>query len=73
MLELPPTTLDELISSYNKLLEYVVDTHAPICSATITVRHDCQWFNDRLLAAMHHLHKLELIKNQSCLTVHTDL
>ena len=69
----PPNSLDELSSSYNKSLEHVLDTHAPICSATITVRHNCQWFNDELLTAKHHSHKLKLIKNQSCLTVYAQI
>ena len=37
----PPNTLAELISIYNKSLEHVLNTHAPVRSATIRVRHDC--------------------------------
>ncbi len=40
---------------------------------TITLRHNYQWFDDELLVAKLQLRKLELINNQSGLTVDTQI
>ncbi len=68
-----PAMCDSLTQAYNSSLMGVLDQHAPLRTTTITVRPECKFFNDELLATKRHVCKLEWLKNHSGLTVHRQM
>ncbi len=62
-------TLNDLTDDYNNTLLQVLDKHAPEQTKTITVRSECDWFNDDLLAQKREVGCLKRVKNHSGLTI----
>lgn len=50
---------EALVSLYNKEISAIIDTHAPVCSKTITLRPSCPWFTEDLHDAKHLKRKFE--------------
>ncbi len=69
----PATTIEDLLGSYDKVLSSTLDSHAPECTKTVTMRPECKWFNDLLSTIKRDLRKLEQLKNNSGLTVHKQM
>ena len=57
----PPSTLQDLVSSYNSTLSRLIDKHAPLTKKTITMRPCVPWFNDEIKAAKQLWRKYERI------------
>ena len=61
-----------MISSGN-ILTSTLDSHAPLCTKTVTVRLECKGFNDELASIKHDLCKLAQIKSHCSLAVQSSL
>ena len=57
----PPSTLPDLVSSYNSTLSRLIDKHAPLRKKTITMRPCVPWFNDEIKAAKQLRRKYERV------------
>ena len=55
----PPSTLPDLVSSYNSTSFRLIDKHAPLRKKTITMRPCVPWFNDEIKAAKQLRRKYE--------------
>ena len=69
----PPSSLPELVASYHDCLSTILDKHAPVKSSVITVRPDCEWFNNDLLSVKQNPCKLDCLKTRNGLTVHAQM
>ena len=69
----PPLTLAELTQADNSSLIAIQQDHAPLCSDTITVRSECEWFNDEPLTTKRNVRRLERLKKHSGLPVYAHM
>ena len=66
-----PGNVEDLFCSYNSELLAILDAHASLKTSIITLKNDCEWFTDELLAAKKNLRALEHKKKLlTGLTVH---
>jgi len=49
----------QLVSTYNNLMQKIIDKHAPLITKTITLRPHAPWYDDTLREAKHERRKAE--------------
>jgi exonuclease III len=55
----PVNTLPDLVDQYHSVLEEILNRHAPLKKAVITIRPHADWFNDEIKEARQKRRKLE--------------
>ena len=55
----PADTLPELVDQYHSVIEEILNRHAPLKRAVITIRPHADWFNDEIKVARQKRRKLE--------------
>lgn len=66
-------SVEEAVSTYNKVLSQTLDKHAPAVTKTITVHPDTPWYNSEIDSAKKARRKAEKTWRKSKLTIHRSI